>query len=195
MYRKLLSMFLVIVIAFSLVACAKPGSTQQNPNNDPATTQAGNNNENQPPEEVKKPVEYTTYTEVYSSELSTLNYLSTTATAVAVLGGLCVDSLVEHDQYGIMRPCLATHWEVSDDATVYTFHLKQGIMWYTCDGDEYAELKAQDFVAAAEWILNAANASKVANTWYNNIAGAKEYYDGETTDFSPLGSRLWMITP
>ena len=114
MYRKLLSMFLVIVIAFSLVACAKPGSTQQNPNNDPATTQAGNNNENQPPEEVKKPVEYTTYTEVYSSELSTLNYLSTTATAVAVLGGLCVDSLVEHDQYGIMRPCLATHWEVSD---------------------------------------------------------------------------------
>ena len=120
MYRKLLSMFLVIVIAFSLVACAKPGSTQQNPNNDPATTQAGNNNENQPPEEVKKPenqppeevkkpVEYTTYTEVYSSELSTLNYLSTTATAVAVLGGLCVDSLVEHDQYGIMRPCLATH--------------------------------------------------------------------------------------
>lgn len=74
MYRKLLSMFLVIVIAFSLVACAKPGSTQQNPNNDPATTQAGNNNENQPPEEVKKPVEYTTYAEVYSSELSTLNY-------------------------------------------------------------------------------------------------------------------------
>ena len=189
MYKKLLSMLLVSVMTLSLAACAQPGSVDEQPGgNDPATSQNnGDNTETQAPEETKKPVEYTTYTEVYSSELGTLNYLSTTTTAVSVLAGLCVDSLVEHDQYGIMRPCLATDWEISNDATVYTFHLKQGIIWYTCDGEEYAELKAKDFVAAAEWILNAANASKVANTWYNNIVGAKAYFDGETTDFSTVG--------
>ena len=111
MYKKLLSMLLVIVMTISLAACAQPGSVDEQPGgNDPATSQNnGDNTETQAPEETKKPVEYTTYTEVYSSELGTLNYLSTTTTAVSVLAGLCVDSLVEHDQYGIMRPLSLIH--------------------------------------------------------------------------------------
>lgn len=179
MKQKLLALVLAIVMLLPVAAC-KPAETTTAPD-------APQSDSSAPATETKKPVEYTTYTEVYSTEVATLNYLSTTTTDITAIAYLCLDGLVEHDQYGIMRPCLATSWEISDDATVYTFHLKQGVKWYTYEGKEYAELKAGDFVAAAEWILNAANASKVANTWYNNIVGAKDYFDGKTTDFSTVG--------
>jgi len=163
---KSLALLLALCMLFSLVAC-------------------GNQQTNTPAQNTEKV--YTTYTQVYSAEVSTLNYLQSTATDVTVLGSLCVDGLVEFDRYGVMQPCLAESWDVSDDGTVYTFHLRKGVMWYTYEGEEYAEVKAGDFVAAAEYVLNAANASKVSNTLYHNIAGAKDYYDGTTTDFSTVG--------
>ena len=186
MKKRLVAIVLVLAMLLSLAACTqtdKPTGTGGEPNTGNETTApVGTDAVEEQPEIV-----YTTYTQVYSDELTTLNYLNTTATAVTTLGGLCVDGLIEFDQYGIMRPCLATDWEVSEDGTVYTFHLRQGVKWYTCEGVEYAEVKAQDFVAAAEYILTAANASKVSNTLYNNLAGAKAFYDGTTTDFSTVG--------
>ena len=65
-----------------------------------------------------------------------------------------VDGLVDFDKYGVMIPCLATDWEISDDELTYTFHIREGVNWYTCDGEEYAPVTAHDFVDAAKWLLN-----------------------------------------
>ena len=189
MYKRFAALLLAAVMVFAMFGCQ--GATEPNPNSTDVPTQ-GNNDPAQTNTETNTPTQntekvYTTYTQVYSAEVSTLNYLQSTATDVTVLGSLCVDGLVEFDRYGVMQPCLAESWDVSDDGTVYTFHLRKGVMWYTYEGEEYAEVKAGDFVAAAEYVLNAANASKVSNTLYHNIAGAKDYYDGTTTDFSTVG--------
>lgn len=189
MYKKFAALLLAVIMVFAMFGCQ--GATEPNPNSTVAPTQ-GNNDPAQTNTETNTPAQntekvYTTYTQVYSAEVSTLNYLQSTATDVTVLGSLCVDGLVEFDRYGVMQPCLAESWDVSDDGTVYTFHLRKGVMWYTYEGEEYAEVKAGDFVAAAEYVLNAANASKVSNTLYHNIAGAKDYYDGTTADFSTVG--------
>lgn len=189
MYKKFAALLLAVIMVFAMFGCQ--GATEPNPNSTVAPTQ-GNNDPAQTNTETNTPAQnaekvYTTYTQVYSAEVSTLNYLQSTATDVTVLGSLCVDGLVEFDRYGVMQPCLAESWDVSDDGTVYTFHLRQGVKWYTYEGEEYAEVKAGDFVAAAEYVLNAANASKVSNTLYHNIAGAKDYYDGITADFSTVG--------
>ncbi len=189
MYKKFAALLLAVIMVFAMFGCQ--GATEPNPNSTVAPTQ-GNNDPAQTNTETNTPAQntekvYTTYTQVYSAEVSTLNYLQSTATDVTVLGSLCVDGLVEFDRYGVMQPSLAESWDVSDDGTVYTFHLRKGVMWYTYEGEEYAEVKAGDFVAAAEYVLNAANASKVSNTLYHNIAGAKDYYDGTTTDFSTVG--------
>ena len=175
MYKKITATLLASVMALSLVGCGGSSSSTD-------TTQADGSGSADTAEKV-----YTTYTEVYSTELPTLNYLTTTTTDVTATARLCVDGMVEHNQYNILIPGLAESWDISDDELVYTFHLKKGIMWYTSEGEEYAEVKAGDFVAAAQWTLTAANASKTANTIYNNIAGAKDYYDGVTTDFSTVG--------
>ena len=193
MYKKFAALLLAAVMVFAMFGCK--GATEPNPNSTVAPTQ-GNNDPAQTNTETNTPAQnaekvYTTYTQVYSAEVSTLNYLQSTATDVTVLGSLCVDGLVEFDRYGVMQPCLAESWDVSDDGTVYTFHLRQGVKWYTYEGEEYAEVKAGDFVAAAEYVLNAANASKVSNTLYHNIAGAKDYYDGTTADFSTVGIKAF----
>ena len=182
MKKRLTAVLLAAVMALSAVGCS--GGSGGSSAGGTTAAQGSDASQAQTAQEEKK---YTTYTEVYSAELSTLNYLTTTTTEVVANARLCLDGMVEHDQYNILRPGLAESWEVSDDELTYTFHLKKGVMWYTCDGEEYAEVKAGDFVAAAQWILDAAHASKVANTWYNNIAGAKDYYDGNTTDFSTVG--------
>lgn len=189
MYKKFAALLLAVIMVFAMFGCK--GATEPNPNSTVAPTQ-GNNDPAQTNTETNTPAQntekvYTTYTQVYSAEVSTLNYLQSTATDVTVLGSLCVDGLVEFDRYGVMQPCLAESWDVSDDGTVYTFHLRQGVMWYTYEGEEYAEVKAGDFVAAAEYVLNASNASKVSNTCITTLLKAKDYYDGTTTDFSTVG--------
>ena len=128
-------------MVFAMFGCQ--GATEPNPNSTVAPTQGNNapaqtNTAPNPPAQHAEKV-YTTYTQVYSAEVSTLNYLQSTATDVTVLGSLCVDGLVEFDRYGVMQPCLAESWDVSDDGTVYTFHLRQGVKWYTYEGEEYAE--------------------------------------------------------
>ncbi len=124
---------------------------------------------------------------LYSGEVTTLNYLTTSTTNEYAIAANVVDGLVEHDQYGVIKPSLATTWTTSPDGKVWTFNLRQGAKWYTFEGKEYAEVVAQDFVDAAEYILTSTNASNTADLVYGIVAGAKDFYDEVTTDFSTVG--------
>ncbi len=126
---------------------------------------------------------------VYATELTTLNYLMTSNDANIQLSYLIEDGLVEFDQYGVMIPSLAESWSVAEDNVTYTFKLRPGLKWYTWDGQEYGDLTAQDFVTAMKWVLTKENTATTSNTIYNVIKGAKDYYDGVTTDFSTVGIR------
>lgn len=126
---------------------------------------------------------------VYSGEIASLNYLVSASAAEIGLAANLVDSLIEFDRYGSIQPALATHWEAAEDGMTWTFHLRQGVWWYTWQGEPYAEVTADDFVAALEYVLNPANKSKTANIVYRVIDNAEEYYRGESTDFAQVGVR------
>lgn len=115
------------------------------------------------------------FSRVYDTEYNSLNYLYESSGE-----SVCnfVDTLVEYDSYGILNDCLAESWEVSDDGLVWTFHLRKGVMWYTADGEEYAETVADDFVYAASRVLDPAYGSKTADVLYV-LKNAKAYYNGE----------------
>lgn len=121
------------------------------------------------------------YRTLYTGEITTLNYLYTSTTNEFALAANVIDTLVEYDQYGNIQPSLAESWDVSEDGTVYTFHLRDGITWVDHNGEYYADVKAQDFVSAAQYVLNAQNASSTASIMYGLIAGAEEYYLGTST--------------
>jgi ABC-type transport system substrate-binding protein len=55
-----------------------------------------------------------------------------------------MDGLVEFDEQLNKNPCLAKSWEISEDGTVYTFHLREGIKFH--DGTPFnAEAVAFNF--------------------------------------------------
>ena len=138
------------------------------------------------------------YRTLYSSEVTTLNYL-TTATAIDfALSANVIDTLVEYDKYGIVQPCIAESWSVSDDGLTWTFKLRKNATWVTYQGEYVANVTANDFVAAAQYILNESNASSTADVFYSVVAGAEDYYNStvpaaegeaakEPVDFETVG--------
>lgn len=76
-------------------------------------------------------------------------------------------------------------YSVSDDGTVWTFILKQGIYWW--DGDEfYAECTADDYVFAFERLFRPATKSERAEEYYI-IKNSEAINKGIIADISQLG--------
>lgn len=126
-----------------------------------------------------------TYSYVYSSDPDTLDYVnSNRATTSDVISNL-VDGLLENDKYGNLVPSIAEDWTVSKDGLTYTYKLRKGAKWYTSDGEEYAEVKAQDFVAGLKHAAD--ENSEALPIVQNSIKGLDAYVKGESKDFSTVG--------
>lgn len=121
------------------------------------------------------------YRVLYSGEVSSLNYLTTATTAEFAVAANVIDTLVEYDNLGQVKPSLAESWEVSEDGLKWTFKLREGAKWIDGNAEIVADVTAQDFVDAAKYLLDAQNASSTANIFYSVVEGAKAYYDGTAT--------------
>ena len=125
--------------------------------------------------------ESSAYRTLYSGEITSLNYLTTSATNEFAVAANVIDTLVEYDKYGQVQPSLAESWTYDPAALTYTFKIREGAKWVRADGSVYADVTANDFVASAKYILDAANASATANIFYSVIEGAEAYYLGTST--------------
>lgn len=69
----------------------------------------------------------TTFRKMYSGEVTTMNYLVTGSTNDLIIPANVIDTLVEYDAYGAIKPALAESWETSEDGLTWTFHLREGV--------------------------------------------------------------------
>lgn len=127
------------------------------------------------------------YTEIYSGELTTLNYLISGSANEHAMFANMMDNLVDYDKYGILRPSLALSWSESKDGLTWTFKLRPGVKWLTYDGKEYGEVTAQDWVDSAKYILTKTNASQTADVLTGVLKNSEKYFKGEVTDFAQVG--------
>ena len=116
------------------------------------------------------------YTILYSSQPSTLNYLTTSSDVEMQVGANCVDTLLEFDNKGALREGLATEWTFDEASLTWTFQLRDE-NWVDCNGQVVAPVTAQDFVDALRYLLTPAYAAANVGLVTSYIAGAEAYYD------------------
>ncbi len=121
-----------------------------------------------------------TYALTFQTAPVTIDWLNTSSQSDTEITVNCVDGLVQYNNLNQMMPALAESWEVSEDGTVYTFHIREGVKWYTSEGTEYADVTAKDFEAGFHHMLD----TQAGLEWLVEgvVAGASEYLSGESWD-------------
>ncbi len=84
--------------------------------------------------------------------------------------------LFDLDRNNDTHPNLALEWEISDDATVYSFRLREDARWH--DGEP---VTANDVVETVRFILNQ-DTNINPRRWISALKGGQDYYDGVTDE-------------
>ena len=126
-----------------------------------------------------------TFSYVYETDPDNLNYLTTGKAATANITSNVIDGLMENDRYGNFVPSMAEDWSVSQDGLTYTYTIRKDAKWYTSEGEEYAAVKAQDFVTGLKYAAD--NKSEALYLVQESIKGLDAYVKGEVKDFSEVG--------
>ncbi|MDO4778101.1 MAG: ABC transporter substrate-binding protein [Tissierellia bacterium] len=143
--KKILA--LLLALALVLTACGGPKTKEEPKKEEPKKTEEPSKDpkkeEPQKAEEYKGPTEYT---EPTSREVQTMDYVVTALASDHEINANLVDGLLENDRFGKLVGALASEWKANEDKTVWTFELRPGVKWVTNAGEEYDEVKAEDFV-------------------------------------------------
>lgn len=105
--------------------------------------------------------------------------LNSLLTADAVSGDIlraCMSGLIQLDSKDKPQGDLAETWDISEDNTVYTFHLREDVLW--SNGEP---VTAADFIYSWTHIMTASNAAPYAFLLYENIKNGQAFYDGTAT--------------
>lgn len=139
----------------------------------------------------------TAYRVLYSSEVETLNYLTSSSSVEQTVGANVIDTLIEYDNSGDMvpQPGMATEWSYDEASMTWTFKLREGMKWVDHTGTAVADVTAQDFVDALKYVLTPSYDSGTAYIVFDTILNASEYYDGQAgdadaIDFSEVGVKV-----
>jgi len=106
-----------------------------------------------------------------ASDVDSANYI------VEIFGGL-----VTIDRDLKIVPDIAESWDTSSDGTVYTFHLRRGVLFH--NGDR--QVVAGDVKYSMERALNPDTQSTVAEVYLGDIVGAKEFVDGDADEVTGI---------
>jgi peptide/nickel transport system substrate-binding protein/oligopeptide transport system substrate-binding protein len=126
-----------------------------------------------------------TYNIAYNSDPQNWDVLATSRAADSEALVNTYDGLYEYDMENRLMPALAESYTVSEDGLKYTFKIRKGIKWVDSQGREVADVKADDFVAGMQHMMDAAGGLEYLVQGI--IVNATEYITGDVTDFAQVG--------
>ena len=89
----------------------------------------------------------------------------------------CFDCLLTNDASGAIVGAAAKRWYSNDGSVTWTFELNDGMVWVDYQGNVMANVMAEDYARAVEWILNYhKNGGANVPMLNDNLAGASAYY-------------------
>ena len=128
------------------------------------------------------------YTLTYVSDPQTWDGLATSMAADSEAIVNTYDGLYEYDLENKLQPALAESYTVTDNADgtqTYTFKIREGAVWVDSQGRKVADVKADDFVAGMQHMLDAMGGLEYLVQGV--IVNATEYITGDVTDFAEVG--------
>ena len=121
----------------------------------------------------------------FDADPETWDVLATSNAADSEILVQTYDGLYEYDMENKLQPALAESYTVSEDGTVYTFKIRQGLKWVDNQGREVADVKADDFVAGMQHMMDTMGGLEYLVEGI--IVNATEYIYGDISDFSEVG--------
>ena len=173
--KKKLSRLLALALAAALTlgGCSS-GTTEEPESSAEAPSSAAQEEQATQENEIKDLVIYKSP----SGELSTFNILyAQNGSDFSQLTNL-MDPLLEINNHNQVIPCIAEEYGTDDNGLTWTFKIREGVKWVDMNGNEMADLTAQDFLTAMEWTFNFHKNSGVLGANLTSILeGASEYYE------------------
>ena len=173
--KKKLSRLLALALAAALtLSGCSSGSTEEPESSAEAPSSAAQEEQESQENEIKDLVIYKSP----SGELSTFNILyAQNGSDFSQLTNL-MDPLLEINNHNQVIPCIAEEYGTDDNGLTWTFKIREGVKWVDMNGNEMADLTAQDFLTAMEWTFNFHKNSGVLGANLTSILeGASEYYE------------------
>lgn len=180
--KKFLALLLAVVMVLSLAACGSeapaPAPTEA-PAEQPAETPA-----EQPAEEpTAEPVEeYTgpdTFSMIANFDITTLDYVYNNKSSNGDYVNNFVEGLLTQDNHGKLVPGMASEWSCNDDASEWTFTIRDDAVWSTSAGEEYDAVTAEDFVTGLKHAVD--SKSETLGLVADLIVGLRKYSEGTGT--------------
>lgn len=173
--KKKLSRLLALALAAALTLSGCSSGTTEEPESTAEAPSSASQEEQETQEnEIKDLVIYKSP----SGELSTFNILyAQNGSDFSQLTNL-MDPLLEINNHNQVISCIAEEYGTDDNGLTWTFKIREGVKWVDMNGNEMADLTAQDFLTAMEWTFNFHKNSGVLGANLTSILdGASEYYE------------------
>ncbi len=156
-----------------------------------------------------------TFSMIANFDITTLDYVYNNKSSNGDYTNNFIEGLLTQDSHGTLIPGMATEWSANEDASEWTFIIRDNAVWSTNSGEEYDAVTAEDFVTGlkhaadsksetlglvADLIVGLRAYSEGTGTWDNvgvkadgnklvyTLTGPCGYFDGMTTY-----SILWPI--
>ena len=176
--KKFLALLLAVVMVLSLAACGSeapaPAPTEA-PAEQPAETPAE--------EPTAEPVEeYTgpdTFSMIANFDITTLDYVYNNKSSNGDYTNNFVEGLLTQDSHGKLIAGMATEWSHNDDASEWTFTIRDDAVWSTSAGEEYDAVVAEDFVTGLKHAAD--SKSETLGLVADLIVGLRDYSEGTGT--------------
>ena len=149
-----------------------------------------------------------TYSMIDNFDITTLDYLYNSKSSNGDYTSNFIEGLLTQDPHGKLVPGMAKEWSCNEDASEWTFIIRDDAVWSTSSGEEYDAVTAEDFVTGlkhaadvksetlglvADLIVGLRAYSEGTGTWENvgvkadgdtltyTLTGPVGYFDGMTT--------------
>ena len=117
-----------------------------------------------------------TYSMIANFDITTLDYVYNNKSSNGDYTANFIEGLLTQDSHGTLIPGMAKEWSANEDASVWTFVIRDDAVWSTSEGEEYDAVVAEDFVTGLKHAAD--SKSETLGLVADLIAGLRAYSEG-----------------